>query len=271
MKKILLLAAACAASTFMFAEGPNLVTNGNFESSNFSQALHNGAGEYDFDPFNEYYMLESLEGWTVGGNAMWNGGAEILEEAGDGDLRAEDDMQYLRLWSFNDNGWEDLTASTIVKGLTPGQEYTLRFLMMHSWAEDAWGNYASGPDYDVTVSELDGDKAGKEIVKYGPSDLQDDQEFVEHTFTFTPTSADIYLNFRYGNQFWEGNHHEGHWMAIDNVTVADPNGTSAVNTIGDENANAPVEFFNLQGMRVNNAEKGIYIKRQGNKTIKVTL
>lgn len=43
---------------------------------------------------------------------------------------------------------------------------------------------------------------------------------------------------------------------------------SAVSTI-DINENAPVEFFNLQGQRVNNPSNGIFIVRQGNKTSKV--
>ena len=38
--------------------------------------------------------------------------------------------------------------------------------------------------------------------------------------------------------------------------------------IADSNANAPKEYFNLQGMRVNNPANGIYIVRQGNKVSK---
>lgn len=34
-------------------------------------------------------------------------------------------------------------------------------------------------------------------------------------------------------------------------------------------ANAPVEYFNLQGVRVANPESGIYIRRQGSKATKV--
>lgn len=34
---------------------------------------------------------------------------------------------------------------------------------------------------------------------------------------------------------------------------------------------APVEYFNLQGVRVANPENGLYIKRQGNKVEKVVL
>lgn len=38
-----------------------------------------------------------------------------------------------------------------------------------------------------------------------------------------------------------------------------------------DNANLPVEYYNLQGIRVNNPENGIFIRRQGNKTTKVRL
>lgn len=44
-------------------------------------------------------------------------------------------------------------------------------------------------------------------------------------------------------------------------------GAGVSEVIVDENA--PVEYFNLQGMRVANPENGIYIVRQGNKTSKV--
>ncbi len=37
----------------------------------------------------------------------------------------------------------------------------------------------------------------------------------------------------------------------------------------DNDENAPVEYFNLQGVRVSNPENGLYIKRQGNKATKV--
>lgn len=44
---------------------------------------------------------------------------------------------------------------------------------------------------------------------------------------------------------------------VDNVVVEDPN--------------APVEYYNLQGVRVENPESGLYIRRQGNVTTKVIL
>ena len=47
------------------------------------------------------------------------------------------------------------------------------------------------------------------------------------------------------------------WNAIDNITV--------------EGVDAPVEYYNLQGIRVANPESGLYIRRQGKKAVKVIL
>lgn len=46
---------------------------------------------------------------------------------------------------------------------------------------------------------------------------------------------------------------------------------SGIESIAVDNANAPVEYFNLQGIRVANPENGIYIRRQGSATSKVAL
>ena len=50
------------------------------------------------------------------------------------------------------------------------------------------------------------------------------------------------------------------------VTTATP---SSVDGVEIEDAEAPVEIYNLQGVRVNEMTKGIYILRQGNKVTKV--
>lgn len=46
---------------------------------------------------------------------------------------------------------------------------------------------------------------------------------------------------------------------------------SGVENVMAEDADAPVEWFNLHGIRVANPENGIYIRRQGNKVEKVVL
>lgn len=48
-------------------------------------------------------------------------------------------------------------------------------------------------------------------------------------------------------------------------------GAASVENLVVEDANAPVEYFNLQGIRVANPENGIFIRRQGAKATKVIL
>ena len=45
----------------------------------------------------------------------------------------------------------------------------------------------------------------------------------------------------------------------------DPYAGAGVQGVAVDDANAPVEYFNLQGVRVANPENGLYIRRQGNK------
>jgi hypothetical protein len=50
------------------------------------------------------------------------------------------------------------------------------------------------------------------------------------------------------------------------VVIASP--TTGVETIAVDNADAPVEYYNLQGVRVANPTPGLYITRQGTKVSK---
>lgn len=51
----------------------------------------------------------------------------------------------------------------------------------------------------------------------------------------------------------------------------DNGGSSAITEIEAADENAPVEYFNLQGVRVDNPANGLYIRRQGNKIEKVVI
>jgi hypothetical protein len=48
-----------------------------------------------------------------------------------------------------------------------------------------------------------------------------------------------------------------------------PKDASGIEGVAVDNSNAPVEFYNLQGVRVANPTAGIYVKRQGNSATKV--
>lgn len=55
------------------------------------------------------------------------------------------------------------------------------------------------------------------------------------------------------------------------AVAADGGVSSSIDTIFSEDENAPVEYYNLQGIRVENPSNGLYIKRQGNKAVKVLI
>lgn len=57
------------------------------------------------------------------------------------------------------------------------------------------------------------------------------------------------------------------WMYFRNIQEIDFSGIDGVES--DECSDAPVEYYNLQGMKVENPTSGIYIRRQGSKTSKV--
>lgn len=57
---------------------------------------------------------------------------------------------------------------------------------------------------------------------------------------------------------------------VKTITVTGKGATSGINGIGAD-ANAPVEYYNLQGVRVANPENGIFIRRQGDKVSKVVV
>lgn len=48
-------------------------------------------------------------------------------------------------------------------------------------------------------------------------------------------------------------------------------GTAGVNDILEDDVNAPVEYFNLQGIKIENPSNGIFIRRQGTKATKVAI
>ena len=56
---------------------------------------------------------------------------------------------------------------------------------------------------------------------------------------------------------------------LDNIRISDKASSGVNNIAVENNANAPVEYFNLQGVRVANPENGLYIRRQGNTATKV--
>jgi len=278
MKKLLLASAALVAA--LGASAANLVVNGDFENPNFVQAV---PGDYTWDPWNTQAYLSELPGWVIDTNSAWMGGIEIKrgeEVMGDGDIRPEDDMALAHFVGFNDNGWGDIAMHQIVTGLTAGTEYTLSFLIAASIPEGA--SWTPEKSCGFKVAEVGKDKEGNDVADAGlvSKNVAADADFelsgdfeVPYEATFTaPADGKVWLSFYLSNTYGTGNKHDNLWMDLDMVSIMTSEEYAGIKTITTaEDAEAPVEYFNLQGVRVAQPENGLYIRRQGNKTTKVVL
>ncbi|MDE6336669.1 MAG: hypothetical protein K2J63_01610 [Muribaculaceae bacterium] len=275
MKKLLLLAALAASSMAVSAQDDvvNMVVNGNFEAPGYVQER----AAYNWEGAPDELDLSYLPGWQLSTGGIWNGTICVMsgdDYAGDGDLRPEDDYNYLHFLGYYDNGWTTINAAQIVKNLVPGREYTLDFLLAENQPDGAWGPQA--PDYGVSVSEVDGEGAGKLIIE--EKNMCESQDFEYFSYKFTaPADGQVYLRFFLGNYYYEGNTKQNGnlWMDLDLVRIYSEEGDEEApeaGVAGIINDAAPVEYYNLQGVRVNKADaKGLYIRKQGNKSTKVIL
>lgn len=66
---------------------------------------------------------------------------------------------------------------------------------------------------------------------------------------------------------------QAYGVVINEIRLVTPGGgdTTSIVGIGADSNNAPVEYFNLNGLRVENPSNGIFIRRQGDKVTKVAL
>lgn len=62
----------------------------------------------------------------------------------------------------------------------------------------------------------------------------------------------------------------GDVVTLDDIFAVPDDQLTAIQEVGAD-VNAPVEYYNLQGVKVANPENGIFIKKQGAKTSKVVL
>lgn len=137
------------------------------------------------------------------------------------------------------------------------------------------------------------DKTGEVFFGTSSSVISGDNSFtlsVENTNTFTVegtlTNSKPITVYNFGGSFQSGNLLVNNCIDADKFQLAgtdlglvakDGNlyvsagESSAVEAIDVDNSEAPVEYYNLQGVRVDNPEKGIYIMRQGTSVRKVIL
>ena len=58
---------------------------------------------------------------------------------------------------------------------------------------------------------------------------------------------------------------------VDKFTLDQSGTTTGITAVETEDTDAPVEYYNMQGVRVMNPAQGLYIRRQGNRVEKVAL
>lgn len=283
MKKLLFSAALALVAIGFNAsaqdEVNNKVVNGDFEDTNYEQSV---PSDWTWDPWNKQNVLTNLPGWTLSTGGIWNGGVEIKRDdttIGDGDIRPEDDMAYAHFFGYNDNGWTSVSIYQVVEGLKPGLEYNLSYLVAVNWPEGA--AWTPNPDYGYELAEVDSDASGNPIAGRGILSANvattDHEVFTDFdlpvTAKFTaPADGKVYLRLYLQNGYGENNKHDNLWMDVDMVQIWSPDDPAAgVNDVIVSDANAPVEYYNLQGVRVANPQNGIFIRKEGNKALKVVL
>jgi hypothetical protein len=85
------------------------------------------------------------------------------------------------------------------------------------------------------------------------------------------------INFGPGNLFYHVDGTGSYWYAPSTTTYTETNfkvvlpDPAGVEAIAIDNSNAPVEYFNLQGVRVENPSAGLFIRRQGNVVTKTVV
>lgn len=70
---------------------------------------------------------------------------------------------------------------------------------------------------------------------------------------------------------WQGYTATGYFYDFTVTYLGDLTNTGVSKVTKDDDDNAPVEYYNLQGVKVANPENGIFIKKQGSKATKVVL
>ena len=143
--------------------------------------------------------------------------------------------------------------------------------------------YYNQANNDFSTAEISGDNEVKFklenlnnyiTVPEGSSLTNDDNKPIEIEYTQNPSDASAGTVVVKGYADPKKFHitHTGWTLAAkDGNLVLSKAGQTGVEDVMAEDADAPVEWFNLQGIRVANPENGIYIRRQCSKIEKVVL
>ena len=131
---------------------------------------------------------------------------------------------------------------------------TITIVNKNKWTNSVWRKNGT-----ITLEQAEG-----WITSGGPTESTLDVDFTGVVVAKMPLVM-VWWNTiagKDGNKYWAEN---------PNAQVLFSKDTSAALTVVENEDAAPAEYFNLQGVRVENPEKGIFIKRCGSKVSKVIL
>lgn len=127
-----------------------------------------------------------------------------------------------------------------------------------------WGVGAIHPisDYDTNRYSFN----AKEVSEAGAMNRY---KFTAGQFKTWAKDGDEYITDKWNQQGLSFNVYNG--ASLVSVVANVKSGSTAVTEIETADADAPVEYYNLQGVRVENPANGLYIRRQGGKVTKVII
>lgn len=131
---------------------------------------------------------------------------------------------------------------------------TITIVNKNKWTNSVWRKNGT-----ITLDQAEG-----WITSGGPTESKLDVDFTGVVVAKMPLVMVWWntIDGQDGNKYWAEN---------PNAQVLFSKDTSAALTVVENEDAAPAEYFNLQGVRVENPEKGIFIKRCGSKVSKVIL
>ena len=120
------------------------------------------------------------------------------------------------------------------------------------------------------IKNLDGTDASIKVFNTNGTTLELERAYVAqdgYSYIYATTTEEglTYSGSIYASGFVDGWDDNAFYVTFD----FDDNTFSGIDTIDNDSTNNCVEYFNLQGVRIDNPENGIYIRRQGSKVSKV--
>jgi hypothetical protein len=199
--------------------------------------------------------------------AWWTAFSKYVTLTGNGTIHYE-------FYNYNTgtgSNWNNfligVTNDDVRNGSNGYSEYLILRADNYGWANlYAAGTWGTTPDWDTFVADLNGAFVSLDITRTDAA--------ISVTGTITSTANKV-LNYSFSTTgittesirtFLTAE------LASLKITKTEvKSAVTGVSTVEIENSNTPIEYYNLQGIRVNseNLSNGIYIRRQGNKAEKV--